>query len=356
MNGPPSPIGILLLNLGGPDSPEAVEPFLYNLFSDREIIQFPGGRALQPVWARLLARLRGPKVRENYRSIGGGSPILHWTTLQAEGLERLLNGSPGADLTPISTAGLIGTPRFRVGIAMRYWRPDTEEALRTLEREGVRRLIALTLYPHYSAATTGSSLNELRRAAEARGWGFGSAGERGLITAIDRYPEDPDYLAALTDTVVEALTQFPAETRDQAVLLFSAHGLPMKFISAGDPYVGEISRTREGVLRLLRDKGIGNPWKLGYQSRTGPVPWIGPRTDRVIEDLAREGVKAILVVPLSFVSDHIETLYEVDQLFGALAARVGVQHYRRTRMLGDDARFIEALGGLVRRHLAPEWK
>jgi protoporphyrin/coproporphyrin ferrochelatase len=339
-------VGVLLLNLGGPDTQEAVEPFLTALFSDREIIQLPGGARLQPALARFIARMRRSKVRANYRSIGGGSPILALTRRQAAALEVELNHAP--DRTAPGRAMPTPGARFRVGAAMRYWHPTAAETLSEMWEEGIRRVIALTLYPHFSAATTGSSLNDLNRTAAAMA---APPGEAWKITAIDRYPVHPGYLEALAATVREGLDSFPAEARDQVVLLFSAHGLPESFILRGDPYVGEIGQTREALLRLLRARGIQNPWKQGYQSRTGPVKWTGPYTDRVIEELAGQGVNAILVVPLSFVSDHIETLYEVDQLFADLARRRGITEFRRTRMLNDDPLFVAALADLVQRHL-----
>ncbi len=345
--------GILLLNLGGPETQEAVEPFLVSLFSDREIIELPGGPAFQGAFARLIARVRGPKVRAAYRRIGGGSPILSLTRRQAEALERELNGEE-PELSPSDRPGPspAGTgdarrstrsTRFRVGIAMRYRTPTTEEALEEMRSAGIGRIVALTLYPQYSAATTGSSLNALDRAA-ARMGGF-------HVTAIDRYPDHPGYLAAVAETVAEGLASFPREERASTVLLFSAHGLPVKFIRAGDPYVGEIARTRDGVLAILRARGIENRATLGYQSRTGPVRWIGPYTDAVIEELASEGVRNLLVVPIAFVSDHIETLYEIDLLFAEVARKAGILRFRRTRMLNDDPRFIAALADLARTHL-----
>ena len=171
------------------------------------------------------------------------------------------------------------------------------------------------------------------------------------LTAIDRYPDHPGYLEAMANLVGESLDALPPEEKGEVVILFSAHGLPIRFIEAGDPYVEEIARTREGILRLLRERGRNHPWKMGYQSRTGPVRWIGPYTDEVIEGLAREGARSILVVPLAFVSDHIETLYEIDLLFGGLARRLGIPGFRRTRMLNDDPRFIAALAEMVRGHL-----
>ena len=363
-------IGILLLNLGGPPDQAAVEPFLQRLFSDREIIQLPGGDTGQKILARLIARARGAQVRANYRSIGGGSPILPLTRRQAEALEQELNRpAPGDARRRVaapggrSEAAAAPETRFRVGIAMRYWHPTSEEALRDMLAAGVRRIVALTLYPQYSAATTGSSWNELRRALSRLESGGEAASAReearapaatavgAELTLIDRYAEHPKYLSAVADTVEEALAGLSAPERASAVLLFSAHGLPIRFIRGGDPYEREIHATREGVLRHLRQRGIENPWRLGYQSRTGPVRWLGPSTDAVIEEAARDGVRTLVVVPIAFVSDHIETLYEIDQLFAATAAKAGIVRFVRTRMLDDRPGFIECLADLVREHL-----
>lgn len=325
-------VAVLLFNLGGPETLDAVEPFLVNLFSDREIIELPLGAWFQPVFARLIARKRGPSVRDNYRRIGGGSPQLRLTRAQGGALERRLNeASPG---------------RFKYYIAMRYWQPSTEQALAAIEADGIRRIVTLTLYPHYSCATTGSSVSELRRVLQAPRW-------KGTfeITSIDEYPDEPHYLDALTDTVRRGLDGFPAEVRDRVVLLFSAHGLPQKFIDRGDPYVTHTLKTRDGILERLK---VSNRTVLGFQSRTGPVKWIGPGTEDKIKELAAEGVKEVLVVPLSFVTDHIETLYEVDMLFGDEARALGIADYRRTEALNTHPLFIEGLASLVERHLAQE--
>lgn len=334
------PVGVVLLNLGGPSDLASVEPFLYNLFSDREIIRLPGGVWGQRLLARIIARSRGPKVRENYRSIGGGSPILPLTLRQAAALEEALNG-------PEAARG--SEPAFLVRIAMRYTEPTSGTALRELRAAGVRRVLALSLYPQYSAATTGSSWNELRRALRRLGGEAGS--DRMHVTLIDRYPEHPGYLAALAGTVEEALGRLPEEERGSAVLLVSAHGLPVRFIERGDPYEREIRATRDGLRRRLEERGVANPWRLGYQSRTGPVKWLGPSTDEVLTELAREGTRAVVVIPVAFVSDHIETLHEIDQLFAEQARREGIPRFVRTRMLNDDPLFIAALAELVRAHL-----
>ena len=321
---------VLLFNLGGPDDLASVEPFLVNLFSDREIIELPFGAALQPVFARVIAKVRGPNVRRNYASIGGGSPQLRITREQAAKLEARLNGC---------TPGL-----FRVFVAMRYTRPSCEDALRAIAAAGIRRIITLTLFPHYSKATTGSSMREFLRLLDTPEWR-----EKGFdVTHIDRYAADPRYLDAMAESVTAAWNRIPPGVQRETVLLFSAHGLPQKFIDAGDPYVDETEATRLGILERL-------PFTarevLAYQSRTGPVTWIGPGTEEMLETLGHEGVKNVLVVPLSFVSDHIETLYEVDMLFAGVARKAGITGYWRADALNAGPRFIEALSGLVEDHV-----
>jgi protoporphyrin/coproporphyrin ferrochelatase len=329
----PEDTAVLLLNLGGPDDLASVEPFLVNLFSDREIIELPGGAVLQPVIARAIARLRGPSVRRNYARIGGGSPQLRLTNQQAAALEERLN------------AGCCAERSFRVFVAMRYSRPSCEDALEAIAAAGIRRIITLTLFPHYSKATTGSSRRELDRVLAKAVWGHHDF----EITHIDEYPEYPQYLDAMSHTVLEGWQALPPHRRARAVLLFSAHGLPQRFIDRGDPYAQQIEATRRGILERIK---LPNRQVLAYQSRTGPVKWLGPGTEEVIEELGREGVEDVLVIPLSFVSDHIETLYEVDLLFADVAQRAGIRWYRRTPALNDSPLFISALAGLVHDHLA----
>lgn len=318
---------VVLFNLGGPDDLASVEPFLVNLFSDREIIELPFGARMQPLMARLIARMRGPSVRSNYERIGGGSPQLRITQAQAAALEERLNG--------------FGAPRAaRVFIAMRYSRPSAADALEAIAAAGIRRVLTLTLFPHYSKATTGSSRNEFDRVLASPRWnahGF-------EVSHIESYPDDPRYLDAMTATVRETWLRIPHERRQNAVILFSAHGLPQKFIDEGDPYVAHIDATRWGILQRL---DLPNRQLLAYQSRTGPVKWLGPGTEEVIAELGRDGVRDLLIVPLSFVSDHIETLYEVDMLFKETADRVGITGYYRPAALNTHPLFIDALAGLV---------
>lgn len=321
---------VVLFNLGGPDDLRSVEPFLVNLFSDREIIELPFGAAMQPLLARLIALVRGPSVRRNYARIGGGSPQLRITREQAAALETRLN------------VGWSGRSPYRVFIAMRYSRPSAADALEAICAAGIRRIVTLTLFPHYSKATTGSSRREFERVLADARWRDCQFD----VTHVDRYPGAPPYLDAMTATVRTAWDRIPAERRDAAVILFSAHGLPQKFIDEGDPYVGDIETTRRGILARLN---VPNRHFLGYQSRTGPVRWLGPGTEEVLVALGHDGVKDVLVVPLSFVSDHIETLYEVDILFAGAARAAGITGYYRPQALNTHPLFIDALAELVAR-------
>ncbi len=323
-------VGVVLTNLGGPSTLADVEPFLYNLFSDRDIIQLPLGAVSQPIFARLISKLRSPTVRRRYAGIGGGSPQLAITHAQAAALEVHLNRA--------------GDHRFLAFVAMRYWHPTPEEALEAMDTAGIRRVVVTTLYPQYSSATTGSMDRELARVMDAPRWR-----DRFDVTSIRSYADEPRYLDALADRIRRGLEAFPPDRRDGVVVLFSAHSLPVKVLKTGDPYVQETEATREGVMRTL---GVPNRHLLSFQSRIKPVRWIGPGTDEVLAQLAREGVKEVLAVPISFVSDHIETLYDLDQLYTHMARDLGITDFRRTESLNTHPMFIEALAAVVERDLA----
>lgn len=336
------PVGVVLFNMGGPETLAQVRPFLTRLFSDREIIRLPAGPVFQPLFARLLAWGRSPAVRRNYASIGGGSPQLRHTLAQASALEARLNCSGAA-------AGA-GRPRangrYVVRVAMRYSQPDAPSALEQVVEAGAGRIVTLTLYPQYSRATTGSFKAAFDRELARPRWRG-----RFRVTSIDAYPEEPLYLEAVAETVRRGIAQFSPGRRDGVAILFSAHGLPQRFVEAGDPYVQQTAETIAGVLERLQ---LPNRHAVGYQSRTGPVRWTGPGTEEVLRALAAEGVRDVLVVPVSFVSDHIETLYEVDQLFRETARACGIDGYRRSEALNDHPVFVEALARLVERHLEGE--
>jgi len=307
---------LLLLQMGGPDSLAAVEPFLVNLFTDRDIIRL-GPSFLQPFIARRIARKRAPKVEEYYRQIGGRSPILELTEMQGEGVCALLGD------------------RVKPFVAMRYSRPSTLEALAAIRREGISRVIALSLYPHYSRATTGSSVNELNRVLKESPVPF-------EVTCIDRFYDHPLYIGALVEKVEAALQTFP--DRSAVELVFSAHSLPQSFIDAGDPYLDQIKET----VRLVMERVPGVSHQLSFQSKAGPVKWLEPSTEEMMETLARRGRKHLLMVPLSFVSDHIETLYEIDIQYAQEAKELGIERFVRAQSLNSSPRFLECLADLVR--------
>ncbi len=319
---------LVLLNLGGPADLDAIKPFLDALFADREIIRLPGGPLGQKLIARMIVRARLPKVRANYAAIGGGSPILRYTTGQGEGAaQRLAVRRP--DLAP-----------FKPYVAFRYAPPTADDALRAMHADGIRRAVVLTLYPQYSEATTGSSLRDLDRALDRTGL-------RGAfdLTVIDRWADHARYLDVLAAHVEEGLRHWPEERREHVSVLMSAHSLPMSFVREGDPYPGEIERTYAGVVARLR---APRPrCRLAYQSQTGPVQWLGPQTEDVIRELGREGRREVLIAPIAFVSDHIETLSEIDIEFAAVAFASGIAEFRRVESLNLDPRFLDALADLV---------
>lgn len=303
--------GVLLLNLGGPDSLEAVRPFLYNLFSDRQIIRLGPSAAFQKPMAWLISALRAEKTRKAYAMIGGSSPLPAITRAQADALERELSAHG----------------EFRVYVGMKYWHPFIEEAVKQAHGEGVKELVALSLYPQYSVATTGSaeaSLKDTMRHYPIRYY------------SVPPWYEHPLYIDALADTITKALEEAPG-----AEVLFSAHSLPAKLVADGDPYANQIIATIKAVGKRLDIK-----WHLGYQSRSGPVRWLEPSTDDVIRRLAAEGVKDVVVVPISFVSDHIETLYEIDILYKKEAERLGLRLHR-AGSLNTHPLFISALKDLA---------
>ncbi|MDX1763989.1 MAG: ferrochelatase [bacterium] len=312
-----SKVAVILLNMGGPEKESDIRPFLKNLFSDREIIQLP----LQPILSRLIIFFRTPKVIENYRKIGGGSPLIKITAAQAQALEKALHAK-GLDAS--------------VHMAMRYTPPRADDAVEAAGAAGAETLLVLPLYPHNSRATTGSSLNDLHRALDASSKKFD-------VKEITSWCDHPNYLDALAAKVREGLDAFPDEYRDQVEVVFSAHALPQKMIDDGDPYLEETKKTVQGV----QDRIGPISHHLAFQSRSGPVQWMRPGTEEVIDDLAAQGKKALLMVPVSFVSDHIETLYEIDMLYKEQALERGIAAYRRSESLNTDPAFISALAKVV---------
>lgn len=322
-------IGVVLLNLGGPDSLEAVEPFLYNLFCDPDIIDFPGSFLFRKGLARLISSRRSPMIRKQYEKIGGKSPLKEHTLKQASMLEEKLNGKFPA----------------KVYAAMRYWRPSTEEALNEIEKDGINKVILLPLYPQYSKATTESSVKE---------WNKQLALRKGLeieTTLIESYYDFPPYIDAFVDRVDEAIARFPADEQDRIHLVFSAHGTPMKLVRQGDPYSGHIKQT---VDLIMQRGGYTQDSSLCYQSKVGPLKWLTPSTPDTIEKLAKNGVKQMVVIPVAFASDHLETLFELGIEYRHVATEAGVERFEITTGLNDSPLFVDALTQLVFKEMGVE--
>lgn len=316
-------LAVVLFNLGGPDRLEAVEPFLANLFSDPAIISLPG--FIRKPLARLIARRRGPLARKIYAELGGGSPLLPNTQAQARALEQAL-----------ATRGR----EARCFIAMRYWNPRAEEAATAVRAYAPDEIVLLPLYPQFSTTTTGSSLADWRAAAD-------KTGVRAPARILCCYPDEDGFAAALAELIRPAL----AEAGPRARLLLSAHGLPEKIVKAGDPYPLQIERSAAAVVARLKQPGLD--WRVSYQSRVGPLKWIGPATDAEIIRAGRDRVP-LVVAPIAFVSEHSETLVELDIEYRKLADKHGVPRYLRVPTVGTAPQFIDALAGLVERALTRE--
>jgi protoporphyrin/coproporphyrin ferrochelatase len=306
---------IVLMNLGGPDSPDAIEPFLINLFSDPAIIRLP--LILRWPLARLIAKRRADIARDIYDHLGGGSPLLINTQAQAQALESLLGDG------------------CRCFIAMRYWHPLTEETVAEVKSWRPDEVICLPLYPQYSSTTTASSVAAWQRAAKRQGLDCPTR-------IIEPYPTKVGFIAALTGLIAPVLEE--AERSNKIRLLLSAHGLPLKIVQAGDPYPDQINQTAAAVVAALGRPGLD--WTVCYQSRVGPLAWLGPQTDDEIRRAGQDGV-AIVVASVSFVSEHSETLVELDRDYRRLAEASGVPAYYRVPTVGTDPRFIAALAELV---------
>jgi ferrochelatase len=319
-------IAVILFNLGGPDGPDGVRPFLFNLFNDPAIIGLP--QPLRGAVAQLVSARRAPVAREIYAKIGGASPLLANTQAQARALEAALGG-PGAD----------GIGEVRAFPCMRYWHPMSDETATAVHRFAPDRVVLLPLYPHYSTTTTASSLQEWRRAAK-------QAGLTAPEVAVCCYPTEPGLVTALARGIGRGLDQAIAGGSPR--LLFSAHGLPRRVVARGDPYPWQVEQTAKAVAAALARPGLD--WRVSYQSRVGPLEWIGPATD---EEIRRAGAehRPLVVAPVAFVSEHSETLVELDIDYRDLAERSGVPGYVRVPAVGVDPDFIGGLARLVRRAL-----
>ncbi len=313
-------LGVVLFQLGGPDSLDAIEPFLYNLFSDPDIIDFPFARVARQPLARLIASRRARHVARHYAEIGGRSPLLAYTMQQAAALEAVLREDFDA----------------RVTVAMRYWHPFTAAAIGEMEQHGCDEVVLLPLYPQYSKTTTGSSLHEWQRRFRPNGW-------NPRVHFVREFYEDDAYLDAVVEGVDRSLGEFA--DRAEVDVVFSAHSVPMAVVEKGDPYQRQVERTVELVWQRGRWPARRH---LCYQSKVGASKWLRPSMHETIRRVAAHGGRNMLVVPVSFVSDHLETLHEIDVEHRREAESLGIARYRMMPGLNDSPAFIRALAGLVR--------
>ncbi|EKX52692.1 hypothetical protein GUITHDRAFT_157086 [Guillardia theta CCMP2712] len=321
------PTGVVLMNMGGPSTQEEVHPFLLRLFTDRQIMQLP----MQKMLGSWIARRRSPKIMKQYAEIGGGSPIGKWTEIQGKKLERHLD-----EMCP-------ETAPHKTYIAFRYASPLTEDAITRMKNDGVKRAVAFSQFPQWSCTTTGSSLNELWRCLRESGMQ-----NEFQWSIIDRWHSHPSYIEALAGRILAGLNQFPVEDQKKVVFLFSAHSLPMKRVNAGDPYPQEVASTVGRVMEHLSEKGLTNPYILCWQSKVGPLPWLGPKTQDAIKDFKKQGMTHFMAIPVAFTTDHIETLYEIDMEFGEEAAKA---LFKRSPSFNDDDMFVKALADIAKSHL-----
>jgi len=324
-------VGVLLLNLGGPERIQDVGPFLYNLFADPEIIRLPTP-ALQKPLAWLISTLRSGKSKQAYRSIGGGSPLRRITEHQARELQSALR-QRGVEATTY--------------VAMRYWHPFTESAVADIKADGIDEVVVLPLYPQFSISTSGSSFRVLQRLRQAD-----PDFSRLPIRCIRSWYDHPGYIAAMAGLIAREIQR--CDNPAEAHIFFSAHGVPRSYVDeAGDPYQTEIVACVALIMGALEAKlGHPNPHTLAYQSRVGPVEWLRPYTEDALHELGERGIEDLVVVPISFVSEHIETLEEIDIEYREIATEAGVRNFRRVPALDTDPTFISGLADLVQQAMA----
>jgi protoporphyrin/coproporphyrin ferrochelatase len=317
--------GVILFNLGGPETLEDVRPFLHNLFTDPDIIRIRSDW-LRRTLAWCIVTLRQRKSRELYRQIGGGSPLRKITDGQAAALKGQLEAQG------IQTSTYVG---------MRCWKPTIDDALNQIRKDGITHLVALPLFPQYSVTTTGSCFNYFRTHLET----IGLAGKL-QVSYINSWHNEPHYVEAMAKLIERRNAEFNGIDPKSIYLLYSAHSIPAHFVAEGDPY---LQQTRQTVELINARLGNLSPSVLAFQSKLGPVKWLEPSTRKTLEQLGGKGIKRVLVIPVSFVSDHLETLQEIDILYRSLAAKYGISEFRRTESLNLDPTFIQGLAGIVHR-------
>jgi len=308
--------GVLFINMGGPETTNQIKPYLYNIFSDRAIIKLPLSFLLQKPFARLISTLRTPRIAARYRLIGGGSPLLRYDCKLAQGVRETLTAE---------------FPNLRTYVGMRYIEPFIDAQLQQAINDGCKHLIVIPMYPHYCLATTGTALGVIADFLSAH---------RGAISVdiVEQWHDCGGYIALLRTRIKQALAQVDPAVKTQ--LLFSAHAIPESIRRCGDPYVDQVAHTCQLA-------GHDHDFLLSFQSATGPVKWVGPDTLAAFDKLAREGVKQLIVVPISFVSDNIETLYDIDIVMQEHCRLLGMQPIIRTAMFNGDPDFVEFMACLV---------
>ena len=315
-------VGIVLFQLGGPDTLEAIQPFLYNLFCDPDIIDFPFARIGRKPLAKLISATRARKVEHHYSTIGGGSPIRPNTERQARALERELRRQ-GIDA--------------HCFVAMRYWHPFTREAIAHLQAAQCDEVVLLPMYPQYSSTTTGSSLNEWNRHFR----------DDIPVHRVETFYRHPRYLDSVVEKVSRALSRFASPDRPEIV--FSAHSIPISVVEKGDPYQRQIEET---VSLVMQRGGWSNLHRLCYQSKVGASRWLQPSLTNTLRQLAAEQRREVCIVPIAFVSDHVETLGEIDHEARHFARELGFMQFEMSAGLNDSPKFMEALSQIVQDALA----
>lgn len=327
---------VLMLNMGGPKNSGEVQEFLTNLFADRDIIKLPAQNKLGP-W---IAKRRTPSIIEKYNEIGGGSPIFDWTSKQGQMMCERLD-----QLCPESAP-------HKSYVGFRYAKPLADEALEQIEADGARHIVAFSQYPQYSCTTTGSSMNQIYRYYQ-QNYPLKTPGPRGpdgvSWSVIDRWPTHPLLIKTFAQNIKKELETFPEHARSKVVLLFSAHSVPQYVMNRGDPYPAEVGAT---VQLVMQELGWCNPYRLVWQSKVGPLPWLEPGTENTIKALVKKGQKNLMLVPIAFVNDHIETLHELDIEYAQdIGREVGAERIARCATPNCDPTFIECLADIVATHL-----
>ena len=308
---------IILFNLGGPDKIENVEPFLFNLFNDPAILNLP--TLLRYPLAKLISNRRAPVAKKIYEELGGSSPILKLTKEQSSALEIKLNRTETED-------------EYKCFIVMRCWNPRAKDVIKDVQLYGPDEVVLMPLYPQYSAATSGSSIKEWKDVCKKNNYNV-------KTSTICCYPTDQNFINAHTKEIIKKIKDLK-----NFKLIFSAHGLPEKNIKKGDPYQWQVEQSVKKIVESLNDENLD--WILSYQSRVGPLKWIGPSTEDIIVENSKIG-KYIVLVPIAFVSEHSETLVELDIEYKELADANGCKNYTRVAALGINEDFIKAMSELI---------